>query len=442
MPTHPLLPIREVPKNLEYTPIPDSPPWLIGDWRGLSDAFSLADADASAWHHALAGQGRPWLVIRRIFSVAAMWGEFSSPEDVEKWTWAKLSESLGVPESHLKNDLSAAVDFWKKARVAANVVRAPSTARPREAAPEPSALAVAAADPVVNPLDGLPNFQIHDELTDAQIAALLNPLRFNTVRSRGDRLYVANRIIELRSLLLNKNTRESARQLIIMELNMTTHETTLHVLKGRLEGIERNHEIDSKQSAEVRSIADSIASTEKALTALSKTYLAASSELGAEEREAGEIQRVVLGTISHLTEAHRQYYASGDRVLIDGMFAADELIWLTTPLTLRPAQYRPDVVLRIREACIPENLWGADYQPTVVQREACRRLARIVQLLTEEEESETIPGIDDVVDQAGDDEDNPDSVVAEIVSSPLQGSSSPSYPLPPSLDPEPCMAIL
>lgn len=437
----PLLPVREIPKTLEYTPIEDTPPWSVGDWPGLSERFSLAAADAVRWHHALAGQGRPWLVIRRIFSVAALWGEFSTPEDTEKWTWAKLAASVGVPESHLKADLDAAVDYWKRVNTATQTPRPPSDRSHTSHNSHPSHPSHESTPTPVNHLDSLPDFRIHEELTDEQITALLVPLRFNAVRSRAERLYVANRILELRPLLLNKNSRESARQLIVMEMNMTAHENTLHVLKARLDAIERHASIDKGDSTEVRQIGESISTTEKALTALSKAYLAASTELGAEEREAGEIQRVVLGTIAHLTEAHRQYYASGDRSLIDGMFAADEVVWLTTPLSVRPAQYRPDVVLRVREACIPENLWGPNYQPTVIQREACRRLAKLAQSLTDEEEPAAIPGIDDAIADAGEDPDDTDSAVSEIVPSETPSLTLDRNPYTPPPDPEPCMDL-
>ena len=87
------------------------------------------------------------------------------------------------------------------------------------------------------------------------------------------------------------------------------------------------------------------------------------------------------------------------------MFTAGEVIWLTKPLTIRPAQYRPDIVIRAREAMMPENLWSPDYKPSVIQRDACRRLQRLVQSLDEETEPEPIAEIDvDLADPDASDE--------------------------------------
>lgn len=429
----PLLPVRVQPKTLEYIPGgDDDPPWLIENWPDLAAAFDLHDHEVVGWHLALAGQGRPWLVIRRIFKVAPLFGSGTDSDDLKAWTWAELATFLGVPENHLRTDLDAAKEFWKKHRGTQSLQRQVS-------ALPPAAGQDGAAAPV-QPIDGLPEFQIHQHLTEDQITAILTPFRFQSVRSAADRLYVANRILELRKLLEDKLTRESARTLIVMELNMASHESTLHAYKSRLDQLQRHAELSKEQSTEIVKLGEAITTTEKALTALSTTYRTAAADLGGDELEAGETRRLAIGTISHLTEAHRQYYQSGEKLLIDGMFTAEEVVWLTTPLTIRPAQYRPDVVLRVREACIPENLWGKDYAPTVIQRDACRRLAKIVQLLTEENEPVIIPGIDDAISSS----DEIDDVADLADPSPAPGMPSPAaadYTAPPARADEPCMAI-
>jgi hypothetical protein len=451
----PLLPVHTPPKTLEYSPSDDSPPWLIEDWPGLSAAFNLSNShEVIDWHIALAGQGRPWLVIRRIFKLAPLWGNGTSADDLKTWTFAELAATLGVPAEHLKSDLSAAKEFWQKARMSANISRAaPSSSSSSIQNPSSSSSIQnsksniqnsASLEAAVKPLDTLPGFTVHQDFTDEQITSLLVPFRFQSIRSASDRLYVANRILELRKLLEDKNTRESARQLIVMELNMANHETTLHVLKSRLETLQKDSSISKDAGIEVRQIADSIASTEKVLTALSTTYRAAATELGSDEAESGELRRVAIGTVSHLTEAHRLYYETGEKTLIDGMFTAAELVWLTTPLTIRPAQYRPDVVLRMREASDSANLWGRDYKPTVIQREACRRLHKLSQMLAEETEPPAILGIDDATptqDEQDDDLSSASQATAEpALDSP--GMLPHSHTTPDSPRPEdPCMAM-
>lgn len=398
-----MLPVRQVAKTLEYSPAgEDAPSWLVSDWQGVKADFSLEEFEIDLWHSSLAGQGRPWLVVRRIFGVAPLWGDGVTPDDMEQWSWKDLSKRLGVPEAALRQDLHNAVEFWKKCKMAKSV----NHHMEAQAAAHENAGPESGHHPDE---DGLPDFQIHKSLTDEQINTILTPFRFHTIRSESDRLYVANRILELHKLLADKYRRESVRQLIVMELSMANYEATIHILKMRLDMIQRKAQLDTKDSAEIQNISKSLENAEKALTALSTTYQKQADEIGGDEMEAGEARRVAIGTISHLMEAHRMYYESGDRDLIDGMFTAEEVVWLSQPLSMRPAQYRPDVVLRMREAMMPENLWGKDYKPTTIQREACRRMLKLVQAMSDEIDAPEIQGIDDVSADSSSPDDSDDS---------------------------------
>lgn len=438
----PHLPVIEKPKTFEYTPGgEDAVPWLVGKWPEAAAAFDLREGEVLDWHLALAGQGRPWLVIRRIFNLAPMWGDASTPDDIRAWTWAELSESIGVSVDHLKRDLQAAAEFWKKARLSLNVQRGAALQKPASTGAEQ-----------VKSLDDMADFEIHQQFDASQIATILTKYRFKGVKSEDDRLYVASRVIELKKLLEDKHTRESARQLIVMELNMAGHEMTLQVLKSRLDSL--NHQrsdLTEKQSTETRMIATSIASTEKVLTTLSKTYAKAASDLGGEELEAGEVRRVAIGTISHLVQAHRDYYVSGDRNLIDGMFTAEEVVWLTTPLSIinRPAQYRPDIVERVREASLPENMWDTEFKSASfaggkfkTHRDASRRLQRLASLLAEDEmEPGPIEGIDDAEVSAEESEDPAEAAAHLGQSADAAISPTSDYSTPTPRPDEPCMGI-
>ena len=93
-------------------------------------------------------------------------------------------------------------------------------------------------------------------------------------------------------------------------------------------------------------------------------------------------------------------------------FTAAELVWLTTPLSIRKAQYRPDIVIRAKEAMLSENLWAPDYKPNNVEREASRRLQRIVAGLEDGAEPEEIEGIDSGL-TTGDEDELPPVETAE-----------------------------
>lgn len=385
----PLLPEK---KTIEYSISPDHPPWTVGRWAELSAEFLLTESEVPAWHAVLVAQGRHWEIIRRRFMVAPLWGGDESPEQyLREWKFSELAAEWGVPEASIKHDFAASVDFWKRQK---------TLAKAQDSIP--------GNEEGVNRLDSgdIAPFAIHQHLDSSQIEELLTQFRFGYIRVKSDRLYVANRILELRPLLADKNTRESARTLITMELNMANHELTLSLLRDRLDVLRnKSADLSEKESQEIQKISEAAANTEKNLTHLSNSYRKAADELVADEAEAGEMRRIALGTISYFIEAIRVYYATGERVLIDGVFPADELVWQTTPQALRPAQYRPDISLRLREAMIPENLWAKDYEPTTIQREACRRMLKLVQSMADEPEPEAIPGIDDPVEDDDSDMD-------------------------------------
>jgi hypothetical protein len=103
----------------------------------------------------------------------------------------------------------------------------------------------------------------------------------------------------------------------------------------------------------------------------------------------------------------QEWYAKRERKLLDGIFTGEEIMWLLTPTEFRPAQYRPDIVVRLHEALRPENLWAEDYEPSPVQRNACRILSRIVRQASEEIAAERDAEIKDSVDPDEATEDAP-----------------------------------
>lgn len=413
----PSLPVREEPRQLDYFPMgEDGDPWTVTDWRALSATFEMGVDEIVTFHHDFSGDSRHWKIIRRIYGVMASMGDDVEEDDVESWDWKKLSSKLGVPEARLREELDEAVVFWKKQRVSRKLKQA------KTAAPED-----------VNSLDELPKFNVHREIEESDVTELLAKFRFGHVSSKVDRLFVANRILELRGLFDDKNRRESARQLIVMELNLADSEAARALLKQRLDVLlKKSTDIDKREGEEVISITTALEKNEKAHTALSEKYFKAAADIGEEAIEEGGVRKIALGTFSHAVEAVREYYASGERVLMDGMFAADELIFLTTPLAIRPAQYRPDIVLRINEAMKPENLWDPDYKPSVIQRDVSRRLLKLVKVIAEEEEPALIPEIDDA---PGSEEDADTDVILDVPDVPLS-ADAPVHHAPPVAEEE------
>jgi hypothetical protein len=406
---------------MEYLPDgEDGAPWNVGDWPALKLAFDLQPTELPQWHQDLAGQGRYWTIIRRIFGVIPFFGDAVEEEDQEEWDWKKLSKTLTVDEKTLRQDLAEIVEHWKKLRVSRKI-QSPGKDG-------------------VKPVDAAPRISPQEAMSDEQITELLTLYRFNHVKGK-DRVFVASRILERRSLFEDPNRREAARGLVTMELNLQDNETTRTLLKARLESlgkkVDKGEDLTPKESEELQSLQTSLDKNEIAHSNLFNKYYTAANNLGAEEIEAGELRKVAYGTVSQFIAAQIEYYGTGSRDLIDGMFTSDEILWQTTPIPLRPPQYRFDKVLQIYDATRPENLWSGKYEPPSfatgsdfkTHREACRRIAQIVKGLVDEAEPAHIPAIDDVT--ATEDADNLDP--ADDYDSPPDPQPDPTtQPTPPT----------
>lgn len=420
----PDLPTYQEPRFMEYDPDgDDGVTWTVNDWPALKEAFALEASDLVLWHrHLCAAEGRYWKIIKRIFGVIPTMGDAVEDEDMEDWDFPKLAKTWGLPEKQLREELETVADHWKKERLSRKITQA--TTVPGDG---------------VKPLDGGVRFAPHQDLAEERISELLEAFFFDHHKSKSDRLFIANRILELWTLFEDKNRREPARQLINMELNLRDSETSRALLKSRLETLAQTKELNSTQSGEILKIQEALDKNEKSHTALTEKYFRAAADIGEEEIEQGELRKIALGTASHFIEAQRQFHASGDRDLIDGMFAADELKWLTTAIPLRPAQYRPDIVLRVNEAMRPENLWDPNYKPTPIVREASRRMLKFAKLMADEEETPIIPEIDDA--PVGEDEESAEAAADLPEPQPERSAPPPVYHEPPPAREEEFMAL-
>jgi len=398
----------------------DGVPWAVKDWPGLKLAFGIEEHELEMWHRILVNpESRPWQIVKRIHGVVAMIGDAVEDDDDIDWTWDTLAKRFGVAEKVLREDFQAAVDYWKKERLSRSI----AAVRP-------------VADGVKSP-DSPGRANPREVIAEERIQELLEDYRFDHLKGK-DRIFVARRILEMRGLLEDKNRREAARQLINMELNLSDFEESRALLKSRMDAIHDSKlDVTKENAKEIVTIQEALSKNEKDHTALTTKYLKAAEELGSEEIEQGELRKAALGTVSYFIESQRQFYATGDRSPIDGVFTADELVWLTTPHAMRDAQYRFDVVLATNEALKPHNLFNPDYKPPSfakdgkIHREACRRMLRFGKMLAEEEEPAHIPDIDD--QPAGEDDLQTDGIddtpvpasaaPPEVIQSPLDRTS-------------------
>lgn len=363
------------PATLRYSPVEDAAPWQIEDWRSLTTAFSLAQKDVVDWHIALAGQGRPWEIVRRLYQIGPLYGEESTKDDEKQWTFEELSQKWSLPVKSLKADHDALVQFWK---------------RTKETVDLKERLNVQSS--------GLPEFESTPPIEDEKILPLLEKYRFDYLPDSKERQRVARRIMELKSQLETPAYRETARQIIAMEGSMGSYERQLYTTQRQIDDLSAKDTDIIKELKKIGELEDRFDRIQKALTLLTQKHRELLAEIGAETEEFDAQKTIAIDSFSYGTEAMIRYYQREDRSLIDGMHTAAEILFLLTPTDVRDfQQYRPDVATRVKEALIPANLWRDDYKPTVIQRDACRLLKRICDGLFEEPASSVEPEIDSAV---------------------------------------------
>lgn len=360
-----LTPKSANPPTTTYYPVAGTTiEWNIGKWRDLTADFDVRKGELPMWHRELSGTA-PWAMIRRRYQVGPFLGEAFDSETLEEWTVEGLAERYGKAAKRIKEELDDAVQYWKRRReqipVEERLLKKPDHEKP-------------AAEPAENsePASRV-GLRAMGEIDQKEINSILEEAGFPPLPDADKRLYAARRIAELKRWFEDKKTRETARQIVFAELNLRRYEELL------LKTI-RPDEFRQLQAAQ---------------TTLAEKHQDMLTEIGADEEELDTQRSIALDSYSSFARGMQEWYAKNERTLIDGVFTADEVTWLLTPAELRPPQYRADIVTRLKEALLPENLWAENYQPTEVQRKACRALKRITAAVADEvyaeEEDDALP---------------------------------------------------
>lgn len=368
------------PPTMRYQPVEGGAAWQVEDWHSLIGEFGIKADELVSWHHAFSGSGRLWEILRRIYQVAPLFGDELVDDDFRIWTFAELAAKWAVPEKDLRTQHEGAVKFWRR-----------------------QAEEVALAGKLAEQLSpGMPEFQSGPEVEDDKISPLLEQFGFDNEKLAANRKFIAKRILELRPQLETAVYRESARQVILMELNMRRYETMLSIRQTALD--KKLLDAEQGKNVDLKDFEEQFRKTEKALTDLAETHRELLEDIGGDQEETEGQLRTAIDSFGYATDAMIAYYAKGDRELLDGVFTAGELRFALTITDVRDfQQYRPDVVTLIRQALMPENLWGGNASLTKLPREMCRKLKKICDALDEPEVT-TIPAIDD--GGSADDEDS------------------------------------
>jgi hypothetical protein len=350
-----LKPVR-VPESVSYVPVEDKPEWQIDRWPALARAFELQAGELPLWHAELAGQGRPWSILRLLYQIGPLFGEAFDPDVMRPWTAAEIAGKFGITQAAVDEEHAAAVAFWQRRRQEVVIERRIAANTP-PGKPERSGDEGDVEDEAAPEATPAASIQGLREVADGDVEQILIQAGFPLLKKPEHRLYCARRIVELERYFSAATWRETARQIVFSELNMREYERKL---------LEQN--LNAKEFRE----------TEQSLTSLAEKHRKLLSEIGADQEEQVVQKSFAIDTFSYFARAMQEWYATGERKLIDGVFTAEEVMWLLTPSELRGSQYRPDIVVRLHEALRPENLWAEDYEPTPIQRQACRALKKIV----------------------------------------------------------------
>ena len=152
---------------------------------------------------------------------------------------------------------------------------------------------------------------------------------------------------------------------------------------------------------------------------LQKAIDTAKEQLGLGEGESGAVAigRGVRNNVSYLIEAHREFYALGDRDRVDGVWTVAELRILMRVYGDRPAQYRGDLPLIAKQ--VADRLWDESCDPAVPTRDQQRKLRRAVRQICESWTMEEFGGIEDL----SDDDEDADLAAAMAVPAPPAGAA-------------------
>jgi hypothetical protein len=347
----------KVPSYVEYVAA-DEEYWRAEKRAALFADFDLTEAQLSDWHFLMSNQGRAWEIIRRLYQVGLM---LEPDEEVLKsWDTNKIGKAFGIPAAQVQQELDLAIRNWRLLRARADVRKQAEVTGAEE----------------VDILRSMP----HASMDEQYVNDLLKAFDFDDVSTDPMmRAQVAGRIISLKDFLASPHSRTSARQLIRMEVSLHSKEKILMLYNRKIEQIAKEDpELRSKKT-ELQGYQEAAKNLDAEIRAITKAHGVLQVDIGANDIDMTTRKRLYVETVGYLMEQCRIYESEPENILLDSVFTAAEIVWLSEPLDERPPQYRPDVVMRLNEAMRPENLWNPEYVPSPISQRACQILRKIVE---------------------------------------------------------------
>lgn len=252
-----------------------------------------------------------------------------------------IAERMGMTPGMVRAEIFAAVEFWRKW----------SSANAKKDAPEKMMKAALPMEEALH-LMAMHGFNHEDY-----------PLEV-------DRLFIGQRILDLQGKLEDDEGRVLAQSAIRMELQLRAMDSLVLNLQDDIK-----HESVPSVKGELRKELKDLTGM---ITSQRAQYLAAMKALEATQAQnPNQRRKVAFGDcLGQLVRAIQEYEAKGDSALVDGVFTALEVELLMRPMSLRPVQYRPDIVAIVNDSMKHENLWNPEYESPVMPRHVYRKFSK------------------------------------------------------------------
>lgn len=335
--------------------------WAVDRFDRLRDDFGLVAGDLPQWQAMMSNQGRAWEIMRRFYRVASL----TDPDDevLREWTRAEIGKQMGIPKAQVDFEIEAAVKVWQLQSARSEVAR--------------QAVSVMEDDE----LERLTSFSNAEGIEKEVVDRLLEAFNFTDVRDEALRAMVAKRILSLKDYLSGPHTRTSAREIIRMEVTMHGLEKVLVTYQNQIERLVREDPERKSRGTEIDALSTKARELDGEIRKIGLDHAKKQKDIGADDIDMTTRKRIFVETAAYIMEQCRIYESDPANILVDGVFRAGEIDWLLEPLGERLPQYRPDIVVRVREALLPENLWNPEYVPSKIQVRVSQELRKIVESL-------------------------------------------------------------
>lgn len=325
---------------------PGGEKWRIEQGEELLRTFGISAEDLPDWHSAIAPQEKGWRLVRLRFGLSPLLAGPSDAEYLLPLSLDQIAEKLAMDATAVHLEIDAVRAFWLRWK----------TANRKEDNGDQRSVGVISEV---------------DRATEAEREALLKAHGFSDITDPEEKLMAYSRIIDLKNKLEDEEGRTIARRAIRLELRLTRNDAII----AKLEHQAADPATDAEAATSLRNDIKGYHDLSKDIGA---QHLNLMVKMNATQEQNPTVQRKVafVDCIGQLIRGIQEYESRGDNTIIDGVFTAAEIKVQTRPMSLRPAQYRLDIVMITREAMKHENLWNPDYEPPAMERSMYRRMRK------------------------------------------------------------------